>query len=372
MNMLFVMLCLFSQIAEKQEELDQLKSKLTTVRQEIKALEKQKVGTLAHIEKIDEGINLTIKYIDELSAQEDLEKSKVGELEKEIARLESKMKLKKSDMRSRIVRLYKWQPFYKMNLLFSQKSLPQILSSSHYLQLLAKDDQRAFSEFERDWKRYLADQQLRKDLIATLEDRKKDKEAELTRLNDERGKKNQILNQVAKQESKKRDLEKELKSAQRKLEELIVSLEKQKQREKAARAATEYLEANRGKLSWPCRGSVVTNFGKIIHPKYNTTTKNNGIDISTNYGDNVHAVAPGKIVYADRFMGYGNLVLVDHLDGFYSLYGHLAEMLVSTGDEVTAGRIIGRVGESGSLSGPILHFELRKDGKPVDPLAYLD
>ncbi|UCD19770.1 MAG: peptidoglycan DD-metalloendopeptidase family protein [candidate division WOR-3 bacterium] len=369
MTILIIALCLFSQIAEKQKELDQLKTKLTNVRQEIKNLEKRKVGTLARIEKIDEGINLTIKYIDELTAQENLEKSKVAELEKEIARLESKMRLKKDDMRNRIVRLYKWKPFYKMNLLFSSKSLPQILASSHYLQLLAKDDQRAFFEFEHDWKRYLADKQLRNDLINTLEGRKRDKEDELATLNGERKKKSQILSQVAKQEDKKRSLEKELKSAQRKLEELIVSLEKQREK---ARAGADFLEANRGKLSWPCRGSVITNFGKVIHPKYNTTTKNNGIDISTNYGDNVYAVAPGKIVYADRFMGYGNLVLVDHLDGFYSLYGHLAEMLVNTGDEVTAGRIIGRVGESGSLSGPILHFELRKDGKPVDPLAYLD
>ncbi len=369
MKILLIVFCLLSQIAEKQKELDQLKEKLTTVRQELKDLEKQKVGTLARIEKIDEGINLTIQYIDELSEQEALEISKVEELEKEIARLESKMKLKKDDMRTRIVRLYKWKPFYKMNVLFSSRSLPQVLSSSHYLQLLAKDDQRAFFEFEHDWKRYVADKELRKELIATLETRKKEKEDELALLNDERTKKNDILSQVAKQEDKKRGLEKELKSAQRKLEELIVSLEKQREK---TRTGVDFLEANRGKLSWPCRGSVVTNFGKVIHPKYNTTTKNNGIDISTAYGDNVYAVAPGKIVYADRFMGYGNLVLVDHLDGFYSLYGHLAEMLVSTGDEVAAGRIIGRVGESGSLSGPILHFELRKDGKPVDPMAYLD
>lgn len=369
MKILVILICLFSQLAEKQEELNQLKAKLNTVRQEIKDLEKQKVGTLAHIDKIDEGINLTIKYIDELNAQEALEKSKVAELEMEIARLESKMRLKKSDMQTRIVRLYKWKPFYKMNLLFSAKSLPQVLSSSYYLQLLTKEDQRAFFEFEHDWKRYLLDKELRKELILTLEGRKRDREDELARLNDERKKKNQILNEVAKKEDKKRALEKELKSAQRKLEDLIVSLERQ--REKIS-TGTNYLETNRGKLSWPCRGSIVTNFGKVIHPKYNTTTKNNGIDISTNYGDNVYAVAPGKVVYADRFMGYGNLVLVDHLDGYYSLYGHLAEMLVNTGDEITGGRIIGRVGESGSLSGPILHFELRKDGKPVDPMAYLD
>ena len=369
MKILLILICLFSQLAEKQEELNQLKTKLNTVRQEIKDLEKQKVGTLAHIDKIDEGINLTIKYIDELNAQEALEKSKVAELEMEIARLESKMNLKKSDMQTRIVRLYKWKPFYKMNLLFSSKSLPQILSSSYYLRLLAKEDKRAFFEFEHDWKRYLQDKELRKELILTLEGRKRDKEDELSRLNDERMKKSQILTEVAKKEDKKRALEKELKSAQRKLEELIVSLERQ--REKIS-TGVNYLETNRGKLSWPCRGSIVTNFGKVIHPKYNTTTKNNGIDISTNYGDNVYAVAPGKVVYADRFMGYGNLVLVDHLDGYYSLYGHLAEMLVNTGDEIAGGRIIGRVGESGSLSGPILHFELRKDGKPVDPMAYLD
>ncbi len=369
MTLVIICFCLFSQITEKQQELDQLKSKLTTVRQEIKNLEKQKVGTLTHIEKIDEGINLTIRYIDELTAQESREKSKVMELEKEIARLESKMKVKKSDMRTRIIRLYKWKPFYKMNILFSSRSLPQILSSSFYLQLLAKDDQRALFGFEHDWKRYLADKEMRNDLIATLETRKREKEDELARLNDERRKKKGILNQVAKKESKKRALEKELKSAQRKLEDLIVSLERQRAK---ARAGTNFLEANRGKLSWPCSGNVITNFGKVIHPKYNTTTRNNGIDISTRYGDNVYAVAPGKVVYADRFMGYGNLVLVDHLDGYYSLYGHLAEMLVNTGDEVAAGRIVGRVGESGSLSGPILHFELRKDGKPVDPMAYLD
>lgn len=369
MNIIIIALCLASQITEKQQELDELKSRLTTVRQEIAGLEKQKVGTLAHIEKIDEGIGLTIKYIDDLTAQENIEKTKVAELEKEIARLESKMRLKKGDMRTRIVRLYKWKPFYKMNILFSAKSLPQILSSSYYLQLLAQDDKRAFSAFESDLKRYLTDKQIRNELIETLKSRKREKEDELARLNDDRHSKNQILSQVAKQESKKRALEKELKSAQRKLEDLIVSLERQ--REKAA-SGSNYLENNRGKLSWPCNGSVITNFGKVIHPKYNTTTRNNGIDISTKYGDNVYAVGPGKVVYADRFMGYGNLVLVDHLDGYYSLYGHLAEMLVNTGDEIPAGRIIGRVGESGSLSGPILHFELRKDGKPVDPMAYLD
>lgn len=368
MKLLIILLCLVSQIAEKHKELDVLKAKLSTVRTEIKQLEKQKVGTLIRVEKIDEGISLTIKYIDELTAQESREKTKIHELTMEIAKLEASMGVRKDDLRERLIRLYKWTPFYKLEILFSSKSLPQILSSSYYLQILVKEDQKAFFEFKSDWKRYLTDKKMREDLITIIEQRKKEKETELTQLNNERKKKNDILYKVEKQEKEKRKMEKQLKSAQRKLEELIVGLEKKRAKVKSG---NNYLENSRGTLSWPCRGKVVTKFGKIIHPKYNTTTKNNGIDISASYGDNVLSIAPGRVVYADRFMGYGNLVLIDHLDGYYSLYGHLAEILVSIGKEINEGRIIGRIGESGSLSGPMLHFELRKDGKPVDPLAYL-
>jgi septal ring factor EnvC (AmiA/AmiB activator) len=368
MSIFLIIVCLFSQIVERQQELDKLKNKLTAVRTEIQQLEKQKIGTLARIEKVDEGIGLTIKYIDELTTQESHENARVQELTKEIARLEAKMKLRKDDLRERLVRLYKWTPFYKMEILFSSKSVPEILSTSYYLQILAEADQQAFFEFQSDWERYLTDKKMREDLLVSLEERRKERESELTKLNEDRKKKKQILDKVSNEEKEKIQLEKELKSAQRKLEELIVQLEKQREKERFAKIN---LEARRGKLPWPCQGIVATKFGKVIHPKYNTKTKNNGINITSKYGNNVYTVAPGKVAYADRFMGYGNLVLIDHLDGYYSLYGHLSEILVNVGDEISVGRIIGMVGESGSLSGPMLHFELRKNGKPVDPLAYL-
>ncbi|MBN2620637.1 peptidoglycan DD-metalloendopeptidase family protein [candidate division WOR-3 bacterium] len=363
---LLILIALFTQIDAKQKELDQLKEKLTSVRTEIKQLEKEKVGTLAHIEKIDEGITLTIKYIDELTSQMSKEQQNVQQLTRSIAQLEAKMKHRRDDLRERLVRLYKWTPFYKLEIVFSSKSLPQILSSSYYLQILAKDDQQAFFEFKSDWERYLVDKKMREDLIALLDDRRHEKESELDRLSDERQHKKQILDKVAQQASEKINVEKELKSSQRKLEELIVEL-----RKKQEKISGEYMEKHKGMLPWPCKGTVETKFGKVVHPKYNTTTKNNGVDIRSAYGENIYSVAPGNIVYADRFMGYGNMVLIDHHDGFYSLYGHLSEILVETGIHVDKGRIIGRVGESGSLSGPMLHFELRKDGTPVDPLAYL-
>ncbi|MEO0185900.1 MAG: peptidoglycan DD-metalloendopeptidase family protein, partial [candidate division WOR-3 bacterium] len=314
--------------------------------------------------------NLSTEYIERLTSQEYEEKIRVGELNREIARLESKMKFQKEELRARLIRLYKWTPFYRLEILFSSKSIPEILSTSYYLQMLAKNDRKLFFEFKNDWTKYLADKKMREELIAILESRRLEKEQELDQLSKERQEKKQILDEMAKKETEKKKIEKELKSAQRKLEDLIVSL--QKQREKEISSARSYFEKNKGKLPWPCKGSVGTKFGKVVHPKYNTTTKNNGIDILSTYGEQVYSVAQGKVVYAGKFMGYGNLVLIDHLDGFYSLYGHLSEILVKVGDEIPAGRIIGRVGESGSLSGPMLHFELRKEGKPVDPLVYLE
>ena len=160
--MIFLLIiALFSQIEEKQKELDKLKGKLTAVRTEIKQLEKEKIGTLAHIEKIDEGINLTIKYIDELTSQMSTEQQNIQELTKNIVQLEAKMKHRRDDLRERLLRLYKWTPFYKLEIVFSSKSLPQILSSSYYLQILAKDDQQAFFEFKADWERYLVDKKMR-------------------------------------------------------------------------------------------------------------------------------------------------------------------------------------------------------------------
>jgi len=164
-----------------------------------------------HVRNIIDSTNLTIKYIDELTSQMSTEQQNIQELTKNIVQLEAKMKHRQDDLRERLLRLYKWTPFYKLEIVFSSKSLPQILSSSYYLQILAKDDQQAFFEFKADWERYLVDKKMREDLITLLEDRRHEKESELDRLSEERQLKKQILDRVAKQESEKIKIEKELK-----------------------------------------------------------------------------------------------------------------------------------------------------------------
>ena len=127
----------------------------------------------------------------------------------------------------------------------------------------------------------------------------------------------------------------------------------------------------RGRLAHPADGPVEVGFGRVVNPRFNTVTVQKGIDIAARKGAPVRAVAPGRVAHAGWFKGYGNLVIVDHGDGYHTLVAHLDSMSTAMGEEVTAGTLLGTVGETGSLKGPYLYFEVRERGKPVDPRAWL-
>ena len=96
-----------------------------------------------------------------------------------------------------------------------------------------------------------------------------------------------------------------------------------------------------------------------------------GIEISAKQGKEIKAIYGGKVLYADWFKGYGNIVIIDHGDSYYSLSAHLSKILKRTGDRVEAGEVIALAGDTGSLKGPCLYFELRHHGKPLNPLHWL-
>lgn len=127
----------------------------------------------------------------------------------------------------------------------------------------------------------------------------------------------------------------------------------------------------KGRLPRPAQGPVTVGFGRVVNPKFNTVTVQNGLDIGAKAGAPVRAVAPGNVVHAGWFKGYGNLVILDHGDGYHSIVAHLATMRTATGEAVAAGDVIGTVGDTGSLKGPYLYFEIRERGRPVDPLEWL-
>ena len=126
-----------------------------------------------------------------------------------------------------------------------------------------------------------------------------------------------------------------------------------------------------GSLLWPVEGKVVSYFGRQKHPTFDTFVTKKGIEISAQEGSPIRAVSSGNVVYADWLKGYGLVVIVDHTNGFYSLYAHASKLLVAEGQSVKNGQVIGETGETGVTQEDTLYFELRKGTTPIDPLKWL-
>ncbi len=125
-----------------------------------------------------------------------------------------------------------------------------------------------------------------------------------------------------------------------------------------------------GALPWPAQGVVIGRFGRQTTGRFGTSIARSGIEISLAEGQAIRAVHEGTVAFADQFSGYGNLIIVDHGDGIYSLYGYLSSLEAARGAHVDAQTPVGSSGRDPS-GNPALYFELRIDGKPVDPLQWL-
>ena len=173
----------------------------------------------------------------------------------------------------------------------------------------------------------------------------------------------------------------ELEKTARDLQRLLSQLERRRREEEQralsqGRAPEPYtgdFVKGRGALEWPVRGPLVGRFGPEKHPRFGTTVVNNGIDIQSAAGTPVRSVAKGRVDFTnDDYSSFGQVVIVNHGDGYYTLYAHLAEIAVKIGEEVASGQTIGRVGDSGtSLKGTVLHFEVRKGAGALNPEDWL-
>jgi murein DD-endopeptidase MepM/ murein hydrolase activator NlpD len=120
---------------------------------------------------------------------------------------------------------------------------------------------------------------------------------------------------------------------------------------------------------WPADGPITSGFGYRRHPVLGTSRLHAGLDIGAGYGSEVYAAQSGVVILAGWNGGYGNCVMIEHPDGVVTLYGHMSELLVSEGESVGRGAVVGLVGSTGLSTGPHLHFETHIGGSPEDPLS---
>ena len=211
-----------------------------------------------------------------------------------------------------------------------------------------------------------------------LADLKSDAQREQAEVDRDAAKRRGLLAKVRDERAYHERMVGELSEATRKLEAFIRDLQAKQRRLAKVPPAKPGLEPPggafgtlRGRLPWPTEGRIIAAYGAQVHPRFGTRTFRNGIDIEAGEGREVGAVFGGHVIYTGWFKGYGNLIILDHDNEYVTLYAHIADILVREGDEVRQGQKIGTVGDTGSLEGPRLYFEVRFQGKPQDPEQWL-
>lgn len=127
----------------------------------------------------------------------------------------------------------------------------------------------------------------------------------------------------------------------------------------------------KGALHWPAEGEILSFFGRQKHPTFDTYVQRKGIEIRTDEGSAIRSVMSGVVVFADWLKGYGQVIILDHANGFFSLYAHASKLLVKVGEQVGMGSVIGETGDTGLTGDSTLYFELRQGAQAVDPLMWL-
>ena len=356
-----------SRLAELTKELDrlnaaeqQVKSQLADNKREIEQTIKEQKQAEKEINYLLEQINVKngeiTKKENEISETEQSLLQKAGELDEAEERVAARDAL----LKSRLKIMYTNGFSTYLDVLFNSTSFSDFLDRYQSLSLIVDQDKDILARNIED-----------KNLIAL---RKSEIESDLDHLKglyeDLRVEREQLV-------LKERDKEVLVASLQQRKETLEDITEEQEQalndqiRQKSAlaRELNELRAAMSGKFAYPLPKEyrITSPFGMRVHPVSKTRKMHNGIDLAAPSGTNVLAAGDGVVIIAGWWGGYGNTVVIDHLNGFWTLYAHMSKISVKDGDDVKTGKKVGEVGNTGVSTGAHLHFEVRKDEQPVDP-----
>ncbi len=368
------------EVTAEQRKLQQTQKQLREQREKAAEARQKEVSLLAELEQIDQTLARKRSDVAKLTARIERAQADINTLRADIRRLEGRRTVQQSSLASRLRVMYKIQA--------QGGVLPLVLGGDdpvgravllRHLTTLAAVDAGLIQEY-RVTSDGLAERKSRQETRqAELEALRGEAERERADVDREATRRRGLLAKVRDERAYHERMVGELEEASRRLEAFIRSLQ-EKQRRAAkppapprpgAPPAAVGFGTFRGVLPWPTEGRLVVPYGAQVNPRFGTRTFKSGIDIEAGEGTDITAVYAGRVVYTGWFKGYGNLIILDHGNEYYTLYAHVAEIGVKEGEEVRQGQRLGTVGDTGSLAGPRLYFEVRYQGKPQDPEQWL-
>jgi len=349
---------LSQRLDELAAEKARVQRKLRGVKQRQRQVTRQLVALDSRLEEAEARLHRVNRNVDQ--TRSDLEEAKA-----EVEDAEARLSEQKDSVSERLLSIYQRTETRPLEVLLQSSSFTDFANRLYLLNEIVAHDAEILDEFsqaqaEADAFRLELEDRCR-ELEALQGQIAREKHRTSSARQDTEREKQVLLRDRAAWERALAELEQD----SREIETMLQRLQKTPEgRERSAKPWT-------GKFRMPLNGRISSPYGYRIHPIYKVRKLHTGIDIAASSGTPIHCAGDGTVVHSARWGGYGNCIIVDHGGGLATLYGHCSRLAVTNGQRVTNGQIIGYVGSTGISTGPHLHFEVRKDGRPVNPSPYL-
>lgn len=353
-------------------DLGSVNQKIGETQNKLSSVKKQESSALKKLTKTQMELQKTQANLDRLNAQLKGSQARYSQTvalllqaERELANIENKLEGVRTVFRGRMRAIYLYGPMTYLEMLLTARDFSDFVSRFEFLSFLLERDAANIREYEEAH----AELEQKK---REIEQRKKDIQLEKERV--ERLQR-QTSAERAKVASKYRQTQIDLNRIQQNRQELERVLDELERMSRALEADIrkrgDSQQLGTGSFIWPVKARITSQFGWRTHPILRSKKFHSGLDLAVPTGTSVLAADSGVVLTAGWINGYGYTVIIDHGAGYSSLYGHNSKVLVKQGSRVVQGQVVSKSGSTGYSTGPHLHFEIRKDGAPVNPLSYV-
>jgi murein hydrolase activator len=365
----FVLIVRADELSKRRTQLDDIKAELESKRTAYDSLGVKEKDESGRLRDLEQQVNLSNQLLLKIQRQSNDLRNVISSQKIELQTTQAMRDERAKLLKNRLVYIYKMGNRPAWLELLSSGDPTSVLAGYRNLKSVVKYDRHLLTSYrdlgvslENGLKRYQANvsdlEVLQTDQIKELDNRQKtlkNRKKLVDKLKKDRG---EIQRSITSLEDDAKDIAG-----------ILEELERQAQPDISG-SGLPGLASNKGNLIWPARGKILRGFG-VLRDKRGIELSNPGIDIEAKLGSDVLAAASGVIIYIDWLRGYGQFIIIDHGLGYYTLYANLSDVLVESGDHVKAGELIALVGDSGSLEGPKLHFEVRYKKDQLNPMEWL-
>jgi septal ring factor EnvC (AmiA/AmiB activator) len=350
----------------QQKELKQLKNSISSLEKKLRNQRKEKDTLQQQLETIEREIRDLNKKNRAIGKKITKNENDLSLLRSKKVNLEQRIDNQRSIIAKQIQAAYKTGNEEPVKLLLNQESPEQLSRILKYYDYLLKARSQKIDQFTADIESLKITLSKIQSIKATLTDSRKELEKDQQKLTSNLSKRQNTLNKLSQSLQSNNQQLNQYKKQRDELETVIETVEKAA---KAIAPAQDYpsFVLSKGKLNWPVRGKLKASYGS----KRSEYLRWQGWLISAIEGANVQSIHHGRVVFSDYLRGFGLLVIVDHGDAYMTLYAHNKELLKETGDWVQSGEIVAHAGNTGGLTKTALYFEVRENGKPVNPKTWL-